>query len=79
MNWGRKWLVGFSARVTQLVLFDHSKNTGAIDVKMDGSVLEEEKSSFTKMLELTVSSNLDWAVHYLMKLLPRKLEPLFFL
>ena len=27
---------------TQLVLFDQSKNTGAIDVKMDGSVLEEK-------------------------------------
>ena len=33
-------------------------NTGAIDVKMDGSVLEE-KSSF-KMLGLTFSSKLDW-------------------
>ena len=31
------WLVDFSAGKTQLVLFDHS-NTGAIDVKMDGSV-----------------------------------------
>ena len=38
--------------------FDRSKNTGAIDVKMDGSVLEE-KSSF-KMLGLTFSSKLDW-------------------
>ena len=34
-----------------------SNNTGAIDVKMDGSVLEE-KSSF-KMLGLTFSSKLD--------------------
>ena len=33
-------------------------NTGAIDVKIDGSVLEE-KSSF-KMLGLTFSSKLDW-------------------
>ena len=39
-------------------LFDRSKNTGAIDVKMDGSVLEE-KTSF-KMLGLTFSSKLDW-------------------
>ena len=38
-------------------MFDRSYNTGIIDVKMDGSVLEE-KSSF-KMLELT-SSKLDW-------------------
>ena len=39
-------------------LFDWSNNTGVIDVKMDGSVLEE-KSSF-KMLGLTFSSKLDW-------------------
>ena len=45
-NWGRKWLVDFNAGKTQLVSFDWSNNTnGAIDVKMDGSVLEE-KSSF---------------------------------
>ena len=57
-DWGRKWLFDFSAGKTQLVSFDRSKNTGAIDVKMDGSVLEE-KSSF-KMLGLTFSSKLDW-------------------
>ena len=57
VNWGRKWLVDFNAGKTQLVSFDRSNNTGAIDVKMDGSVLEE-KSSF-KMLELTFSSKLD--------------------
>ena len=54
----REWLVEFYARKTQLVSFDWSNNTGAIDVKMDGSVLEG-KSSF-KMLELTFSSRLDW-------------------
>ena len=58
MNWCRKWLVDFNAGKTQLVSFDQSKNTGAIDVKMDGSVLEE-KTSF-KMLWLTFSSKLDW-------------------
>ena len=57
VDWGRKWLVDFIAGKTQLVLFDWSNNTGAIDVKMDGSVLEE-KSSF-KMLGLTFSSKLD--------------------
>ena len=35
LDWGRKWFVDFNARKTQLVLFDWSKNTGAIDVKMD--------------------------------------------
>ena len=58
LDWGREWLVDFNAGKTQLVLFDRSKNTGAIDVNMDGSVLDE-KTSF-KMLELTFSSKLDW-------------------
>ena len=58
VNWGRNWLVDFNAGKTQLVSFDWSKNTGAIHVKMDGSVLEE-KTSF-KMLGLTFSSKLDW-------------------
>ena len=40
VNWGKKWLVDFSAGKTQLVLFDQSNNTGSVDVKMDGSVLE---------------------------------------
>ena len=61
MDWGRKWLVDFNAGKTQLVSFDRSKNTGAIDVKMDGSVLEE-KTSF-KMLGLTFSSKLDWGFY----------------
>ena len=42
MNWGRKWLVDFSAGKTQLILFDWSNNTGTVDVKMSGSVLEEK-------------------------------------
>ena len=57
MDWGRKWFVGFNAGKTQLVFFDWSNNTGAIDVKMDGSVLEE-KSSF-KILGFTFNSKLD--------------------
>ena len=58
VDWGKKWLVDFNVGKTQLVSFDRSNNNGAIDVKMDGSVLEE-KSSF-KMLGLTFSSKLDW-------------------
>ena len=54
----KKWLVDVSAGKTQLVLFDQSINNGSIDVKMDGSVLEE-KSTF-KMLSLIFSSTLDW-------------------
>ena len=48
MDWGRKWLVNFNAGKSQLVSFDRSKNTGAIDVKMDESVLEGKSS--VKML-----------------------------
>ena len=57
VDWGRKWLVDFNAGKTQLVSFDWSNNTGAIDVKMDGSVLEEK--SYFKMLGLTFCSKLD--------------------
>ena len=56
-DWGRKWLVGFTAGKTQLVSFDQSNNTSAIDMKTDGSVLEEK--SYFKMLGLTFSSKLD--------------------
>ena len=45
MDWGRKWLVDFNAAKTQLVLFDWSSNTGAIDVKIDGFVLEENSDA----------------------------------
>ena len=38
----KKWFVDFSAGKTQLVSFDWSNKTGSIDVKMDGSVLEEK-------------------------------------
>ena len=41
-----------------LVLFDWPNNTGAVNVKTDGYILEE-KSSFEK-LGLTFSSQLDW-------------------
>ena len=58
VDWGKKWLVDFSAGKTELVSFDWSNNNSPIDVKMDGSVLKE-KSSF-KMLGLTFSSKLDW-------------------
>ena len=39
---GQEVAVDFNAGKPQLVSFDRSKNTGAIDVKMDGSVLEEK-------------------------------------
>ena len=51
MDWERKWLLDFNAGKTQLVLFDWSNNTGAINVKMDESIVEEKSS--VKMLGLT--------------------------
>ena len=38
MDCGRRWFVDFSAGKTQLVSFEQSNNTCAIDVKMDRSV-----------------------------------------
>ena len=58
LDWGKKWLLDFNAGKTQLVSFDRSNNTGSINVKLDGSVLEE-KSTF-KILGFTFYSELDW-------------------
>ena len=58
LDWDRKWLVDFNARKTQLLSLDRSNNTGAIDLKMDWSVLE--KKSYFKKLGLTFFSKLDW-------------------
>ena len=52
VNWSREWLVDS---------FDQSNNTGAIDEKIDGSVLE--KKSTLKMLGMTFSSKLDWCCY----------------
>ena len=57
VGWGKKWLVDFNAGKTQLISFGRSNNSGSIDLKIDGSVLEE-KPSF-QMLGLTFSSKLD--------------------
>ena len=74
MDWGSKWLVDFNGGKTQLVSLDRSNNTGAINVKMDGSVLEE-KSSF-KMLGLTFSSKLDWVSYIIAKIASKKIGAL---
>ena len=42
VDWSRKRLVGFSVGKTQLVSFDQSNSTGAIDLKKDGFVLQEK-------------------------------------
>ena len=64
VDWGRKWLVDFNAGKIQLVSFDRPNNTGAIDMKMDGSVIEK-KSTF-KMLVLNFSSKLDWGSYIIL-------------
>ena len=75
MDWGRKWLVDFNIGKTQLVLFDRSNNTSAIDVKMAGCNFEGK--SYFKMLGLPFSSKLDWGSDIILitKIAPRKLEP----
>ena len=59
-----------------MVSFGQSKNTGSIDVKMNGSV-HEEKSSF-KMLVLTFSSHLVWGSYIisLAKTVSKKIQAL---
>ena len=76
VDWGKKWLVDFSAGKTQLVLFDWSSDSVAFDVKMDGSVLEVRCWECWHCLSL-----LNWVgaltLSPLLRLLPRKLESWF--
>ena len=44
MDWGRTWLEDFNNGKTKLIFVDWSNNIGAIDVKMNGSILEEKPS-----------------------------------
>ena len=72
---GRKWLVDFNAGKTQGVSFDWSNNTGAIDVKMGGSILRKKHLLRCRGL----LSVLNWVGALTLSLPPRKLEPLFIL
>ena len=76
---GRKQLLDFNARKTQLVLFDCSNNTGAVDVKMDGLFLR--KINLLRFWGWLLLSNWIGALtlFLLLKLPPRKLEPWFVL
>ena len=42
VEWRKKGLADFYAMKTQVVLFDQSNNNGAIDMKMNGFVLQEK-------------------------------------
>ena len=69
-------IMQYTTYVIYLVSFHQYKNTAAIDVKMDGPVLEEK--SFLKMLELTFSSKLDWGSYiiYIAKTASKKIGAL---
>ena len=44
VDWGKKkWIADFNAGKTQVVSFDQSNNSGSIDVKMNGSILEKNE------------------------------------
>ena len=58
VDWGKMWLVDFNARKTKLVLNYQTNNTGALDAKMDGSVLEE--NHLLRCWGLTFSAKLEW-------------------
>ena len=59
VDWGKNWLNVFSAQKTQLVSFDCSINSGAIDLKVDGSFFEEKP--LFKMLGFSFFFELDWS------------------
>ena len=63
VDWGKKWLFNFNVGKTQLASFDQSDSNGSIDVKIDGSILEEKL--FFKILGLTFSSKLDWGSYFI--------------
>ena len=68
-------LVDFDDGKNNIYLFNWSKSSVAIDVKMDGSILEE-KSPF-KILGVSFSSKLDWGSYIvsIIKTAFKKSEP----
>ena len=70
-----KWRVDFTAGKIQPDSFDGSNYAGTIDVKLDGSALEEKL--LFRILGLSFSSNLDWGLtlSLLLQILPKKLKP----
>ena len=75
---GKKWLVIFIAQKTQLLLFDWSNNSGAINVKMDGSVLGA-KIIFLYTEIVILLKIIFRLLNYLYKLTLRKLKLWMFL
>ena len=73
---GNKSLVDFNAGKTELSSFHRSFNSGAIDVKMNGSILEERLCF--KIQGLSLYSKLNWGlyIHCIAKTAPKKIETL---
>ena len=70
VDWGRKRLVDFNAGKTRLASFDRSSNTGATNVKKDGSVVEENSSFQMLGLCKTVSKKIGALIRYMKLLFP---------
>ena len=71
IDWSKKQLVDFGCGKYSIDSFDRSNNTGAICIKMDGSVLKE-KSSFKILGVLSLTLCL------LLKLPSKKVEVYFY-
>ena len=59
VDWSRKWFVDFNVGKTQLVYFDRSNIISAIDVKMEGSSLQE--NNLFRCWGVGFLSKLGWA------------------
>ena len=59
VEWSRKWFVDFNVGKTQLVYFDRSNIISAIDVKMEGSSLQE--NNLFRCWGVGFLSKLGWA------------------
>ena len=78
-DWSNKWLVDFNAGKNELVLFDQSNTSGAIDAKMNGPVLDEEQAQELFLICWGCLPFSHWigalAGSLLLKLPQRKLRP----
>ena len=68
VDWGKKWLVEFNAGKILLVSFDQSNNNGSIDVKMNGSILEEK---FDRLHDFSVTIPRCYKDSYVNSFFPR--------
>ena len=76
---GRRWFVYFNAGKNQLVSFDRTNSSVAIDVKIDNSALEENHFSRCWECLSPLNSTGDFLLSIMLNLLPRKLKLWFVL